>query len=89
MLVLHHERGQPDETEALRQGREVEEFEGTIYATIEGPKNWFKEGDPVEQLAIKIYVDRRPVRPSSTQVIPMTTSRRWSSVQDSGATSCA
>ena len=43
-----------DKTEKL------EEFEGTIYTTIQGPANPFKEGDPPphEQLAFKIYVDR-------------------------------
>ncbi len=36
----------------------LEEFEGSIYTTIKGPSNPFKEGNPSEQLAFKIYVDR-------------------------------
>jgi predicted AlkP superfamily phosphohydrolase/phosphomutase len=41
-----------DKTEKL------EEFEGTIYTTIQGPANPFKDGNPSERLAFKIYVDR-------------------------------
>ena len=40
------------------KAEKLEEFEGTIYTTIQGPSNPFKEGNPSEQLAFKIYVDR-------------------------------
>src|SRR5262245_5726631 len=40
------------------KAEKLEEFEGTIYASIKGPSNPFKEGNPNEQLAFKIYVDR-------------------------------
>src|SRR6185503_2602794 len=40
------------------KAEKLEEFEGSIYTTIKGPLNMFKEGDPNEQLAFKMYVDR-------------------------------
>jgi predicted AlkP superfamily phosphohydrolase/phosphomutase len=37
----------------------VREYEGRIDASIQGPPNPFKEGDPHEQLAFRVYVDRQ------------------------------
>ncbi len=36
----------------------VREYEGRIDASIVGPQNTFKEGDPHEMLAFRVYVDR-------------------------------
>ena len=36
----------------------VTEYEGRIDATLVGPANFLKEGDPHEKLAFKVYVDR-------------------------------